>query len=414
MKFQKLFFIFFIINLLINLIFCNFSFGADFKVNSDAAILFNTNTESIIYEKNAYKKMYPASTTKIITAIITIENCDLTETATVSKNAINLPSGYVSAYLKTGDVLTINELLHLLLVVSANDAANVLAEHIGGSTTGFADMMNSKAKEIGCINTHFTNPYGYHDESHYSTAYDLCLIANYAMKNDIFRQIVSTTTYTTSESKILINTNKLLHKYNKEDNSENIFYYEYATGIKTGYTKKAKNCLIASAKKDNIEYISVILSAQTSETDYNAQRYSDTINLFSTAFENFSLSTIQKSDEIITTVEIPNGNYIRKNLNLKLENDIEILLDKSDLENNLTSEINLYEDKIQAPISKGDILGTISYTYNGNTYTENLVASSNVITEEQMNTYFAVVVITFILFLVFTIIKIIINKMRAC
>ena len=298
--------------------------STEFKTNSGAVILFNTNTGSIVYQKNAYKKMYPASTTKIITAIITLENCNLDDTATVSENAINLPAGYVSAYLQVGEKLSINDLLHLLLIVSANDAANVLAEHVGGSTENFSNMMNSKAKEIGCKNTNFTNPYGCHNENHYSTAYDLCLIANYAMQNEVFRQIVSTKTYTTSptsmsESKKLMNTNRLLHQYNREDNSENIFYYEYATGIKTGYTEQAKNCLVASAKKDNIEYIAVILSSQTSEDNYNSQRYSDTKNLFSTAFENYSLHTIKNMDDIITTVEIPNGDFIRRNLNLKLE-----------------------------------------------------------------------------------------------
>ena len=328
---------------------------------------------------------------------------------------MSIPSGYSNAAIQPNETLTCEELLDMFLIHSANEIGIIFAEHISGSVENFATLMNKKASEIGCKNTNFTNPYGCHNENHYSTAYDLCLIANYAMQNEVFRQIVSTKTYTTSptsmsESKKLMNTNRLLHQYNREDNSENIFYYEYATGIKTGYTEQAKNCLVASAKKDNIEYIAVILSSQTSEDNYNSQRYSDTKNLFSTAFENYSLHTIKNMDDIITTVEIPNGDFIRRNLNLKLENNIEILINNKDLETDLTPEIILNEEKIQAPISKGDVLGTLSYTYNGTTYTENLLASTGVATEEQMNTYFKIAVSGLIILLTFTIIEVIRKK----
>lgn len=150
MKFKKLIFIIFIG---ISILLSNYSYGADFNVNSQAAILFNSNTGKILYEKNAYQKMYPASTTKIMTAILVLENCSLDDTAVVSENSINLPSGYVGASLQVGEILTINDLLHLLLVASANDAATVLAEHTSGSVDKFANMMNLKANEIGCLNT---------------------------------------------------------------------------------------------------------------------------------------------------------------------------------------------------------------------------------------------------------------------
>ena len=162
------------------------------EITSPSAILVDNYTGTILYEKNIDQKMYPASITKILTAILTIENCELTDTATASENAImSLPAGYSIGDIKVGETLTIQNLLEVLLVHSANDAANVLGEHVGGSIEGFADMMNAKAAEIGCKNSHFVNPSGKHDENHYSTARDLALIMQYCMKNPTFRKIDS-------------------------------------------------------------------------------------------------------------------------------------------------------------------------------------------------------------------------------
>lgn len=296
--------------------------------------------------------------------------------------------------------------------MSANDSAIVLAEHVSGSVDVFANMMNEKAKEIGCLNTHFVNPNGVHNNNHYSTAYDLCLIANYAMKNDTFREIVSTISYTIPatnkyQERTFYNTNKLLHESNIKTNTENIYYYKYTTGIKTGYTPFAKNCLVASAKKDGVEYIAVVLGASDHETDDYSQRYSDIKNLFEKAFENYSMSAIKKTNDIVTTIEIPNGDFIRRNLNLLLEKDITTLVENGNLETDLPCEIKLYEDKIQAPITKGDVLGTVTYTYNNISYTENLLAANNVGTEEQMSYYFRIIVGVFILLLAFTIFEIV-------
>lgn len=409
MKLKKLIFI---IVFCISILFHNHSYGAEFNADSPSVILFNTNTGKILYEKNAYEKMYPASTTKIMTAILVLENCNLDDTVTVGKNLTRLPSEYIIASLKVGEVVTINDLLHLLLIMSANDSAIVLAEHVSGSVDAFADMMNEKAKEIGCLNTHFVNPNGVHNNNHYSTAYDLCLMANYAMKNDTFREIVSTISYTMPATnkypeRTFYNSNKLLHESNIKTNTENIYYYQYTTGIKTGYTTFAKNCLVASAKKDGVEFIAVVLGASDNETDDYSQRYSDIKNLFETAFENYSMSAIKKANDIVTTIEIPNGDFIRRNLNLLLENDITTLVENENLETNLPYEIKLYEDKIQAPITKGDVLGTVTYTYDNISYTENLLAANNVGTEEQMSYYFRIIVGVFVLLLAFTIFEIV-------
>lgn len=370
MKFKKIYIVFIIV-LLINTFLCSYSNGANFNVNSPSAILFNSNTEKILYEKNAYEIKYPASTTKIMTAILVLENCNLDNFTTVSTTAIQIPIGYTNANLQPDEIITINDLLHLLLIVSANDAANVLAEYVSGSIDSFSNMMNAKAKEIGCLNTNFINPSGIHNSNHYSTAYDLCLIANYAMKNQVFRQIVSTANYTTSstnksEERILTNTNKLLHEFVGKSNDNNIYYYEFATGIKTGYTTEAKNCLIASAKKDDTEYIAVILGANAHETINNSQRFADVKNLFITAFDNYSLSTIKHANDVVTSVEIKNVDLLGRNLDLLLTENLTLLINNEDLETELQPEITLYEDKLQAPICQGDVLGTVTYKYDRN------------------------------------------------
>ena len=160
-------------------IFSNFSYAEneDIETFSPVALLMDAKTGKVLYEKNGYEQNYPASTTKLMTAILTVENCDLSDIATVSYNAVmSVPYDYTNAALQVDEELTIEQLLNVLLIPSANDAGNVLAEHIAGSIESFATMMNTKALEIGCKNTHFTNPSGIHNDDHYSTAYYLSLI----------------------------------------------------------------------------------------------------------------------------------------------------------------------------------------------------------------------------------------------
>lgn len=221
----------------------SFSFASteDVYVDAPVALLMDSASGKILYERNAREKRFPASTTKIMTAILALENRKLTDTATVSENAVStIPYSYTIANLQIGEVLTYEQLLLVLMLPSANDAATVIAEDIGGSVEGFASMMNQKAREIGCENTNFVNANGIHHENHYTTAYDLALIGQYAMKNEPFRKIVSSVKYTLpttekydKEDRIFTNNNRLINS-----NSSN--YYQYATGIKTGYTDPAR------------------------------------------------------------------------------------------------------------------------------------------------------------------------------
>ena len=227
----------FIVSFFILLISSSITFANESEipnVGSPSALLMDLKTGKILYEKNINEKMYPASLTKIMTAILVLENCDLNDVATVSDFAVSsVPFGYVTADLQVGEELKVEQLLNVLLVGSCNDAATVLAEHVAGSVENFSIMMNKKAKELGCNNTNFVNPNGLHSENHYSTAYDLSLISKYAMKNETFRKIVSklsyklpTTNKYTKKDRVFYNANSLL--FNGTQGSNN-YYYKYAT-----------------------------------------------------------------------------------------------------------------------------------------------------------------------------------------
>ena len=246
---------------------------------SPSCILMDQNSGKILYSKNANTKMYPASTTKIMTAILTLENCNLDEVATASHNAVySIPYSYSVATIQEGEELTIEQLLNVLLIPSANDAAVVLAEHIAGSVEAFADMMNNKAVEIGCKNTHFVNPNGIHNEDHYSTAYDLALMGQYAMKFDVFKSIVSKTYYALpatakyDKDDRKFNTTNDLIKKNYSSSPRN-YYYEYATGAKTGYTDAAKSCIVATATKNDVSLIAVVLHDSTTDDRFKPKSF---------------------------------------------------------------------------------------------------------------------------------------------
>ena len=250
-------------------------------INSKAAILVEVSTGRILYEKNSTKQLYPASTTKVMTAILVLEKCNLTDMVTVNETALgNLPSGYVTCDLQVDEEISVNDLLYALMVKSANDAAYVLAEHVGGSVDAFADMMNIKAREIGCTGTHFVNPNGVHDDRHYSTAYDLYLITKYAMQNETFRKLVATTEYTLPATNKYPNADRSFTTTNQLLNPESTaYYYKYATGVKTGYTSQAGNCIISMASRDGLDFIAVVLGGGATPSGLNA-RFIESKTLF--------------------------------------------------------------------------------------------------------------------------------------
>lgn len=376
MKIKKILTILFILILILNI---SISYGISDapEISAGAAILIDTSSERILYSKNERDKMYPASTTKILTAILTIENCNLEDVVTVPYEAIaSIPSGYSVAALQPGEQLTVKQLLQVMLVHSANDAANVLAYHVSGSIDAFANLMNQKVLELGLQNTHFTNPSGAHDENHYTTAYDLAIIMKYCMKNSTFRnlsglkycKIPATNKY---EERVFNTTNELL-----TNNSSSNYYYKYAIAGKTGYTTEAKNCLVSVANKDNLELICVLLSAGLYPNNLSA-KFVDTKALFDYGYDNYTIRKLRERDAIATQIEIDKATKETRNLDLLISDDIIALISQNDLETEFSPEIKI-NDNLSLPIAQGQVVGKIIYTIDGIEYSSDLIASHSV------------------------------------
>lgn len=379
------------------------TFASEPNLNSEAAILVEVSTGRIIYEKNSTKQMYPASTTKVLTAILVIENCELDEIVTVRESALsNIPSGYVTCNLQIGEQLTVKDLLYALMIPSANDAAYVLAEYVAGSVEDFSVMMNDKARELGCKTTHFVNPNGIHEDSHYSTAYDLYLIADYAMKNEFFRELVATTEYTLpatekypSEDRILKTTNELLNENSRK------YFYKNAIGIKTGYTSKAGNCLIGGASRDGLEFIAVVLNGGTTNEGLNS-RYVDSKKLFEYAYDNFTLTKIIEKGSVVQTLEIENGTKETKHLDLVIDETITVVNNKSIDMNSVIPEIALRET-LEAPIAAGETIGSIKYKVDDIEYSAKLLAKTSV--EKVDYSIYLIIAAVILLFIASTMLK---------
>lgn len=377
----------------------------DIPIYSKAAILVEPNTGKILYNKNGKEKKYPASTTKILTAIIVIENCKLDDKVVVDYDSIiEVPSGYTIAALQVGEELTVKQLLQVLLIHSANDAANVLARHVSGSIEEFANLMNKKAEEIGCKDTHFTNPSGKHDDDHYTTAYDLALMMDYCLDNETFFELVSsksciippTNKYT---ERVFTNTNELLVMDTRE--MDDNYYYPYAIAGKTGYTSQANNCLVAAAIKDDVKLISVVLDGVRTDEGLSA-RFMDTKTLFEYGYNNFTIRKLHENGAIVTQIEVKNATNDTKNLDLLINKDINVLIKQIDINSKIEPEITLKEN-IEAPIQKGDILGKAKYTIDGVEYEADLIAANEVKKDNFLFFMFEILLIGIIIFLIYKI-----------
>ncbi|RHP49004.1 D-alanyl-D-alanine carboxypeptidase family protein [Clostridium sp. AF32-12BH] len=247
--------------------------AADIKqpeVAAEGAVLLNAATGEVLYGKNQDQQFYPASITKVMTALVVLEHCNLNDTVTFSETATtNLESGAVALGVSAGDQLTVEQSLYGLLLKSANEIGNGLAEHVSGSVSAFADLMNAKAKELGCKNTHFANPHGLNNENHKTTPYDMALILRAAVANDTFRKIDTTTSYEFPAIKnAAAHTITMGHKMMYKTDSR---YYEGIIGGKTGYTSKAGNTLVTAVERDGVRLIAVVMKAKgTHYTDTKA------------------------------------------------------------------------------------------------------------------------------------------------
>ncbi len=397
MKKRILFFILIISCFLLNF---NTVYAAP-AILSESAILIDAATGTILAQKDADKKMYPASLTKIMTAILALESGKLTDVITVDDDTPHEIYGSHIA-LEEGEILTLKDLLYALMLPSANDAASAIAKHYGGSMENFVKMMNNKAKELGALKTNFTNPHGLHDANHYSTAADIALITRYAMENDEFRKIVSTSKYEIQatnkkdEPRFFTSLNKLIYNtgYNQiyVDGLYISPYYEYATGAKTGYTPEAGNCLAATAKKDGTELIAVIMKGVSLEM------YQDAHNLFNYGFEEYLSATLAVKNTFIKNVKLTNGDS--KEISVITESDLTALVEKSSAAN---IKSNVYIDDISLPIEKNQIVGKIEYTLDNEVIgTVNLISPisvKSIAQEGQGNIFLSIV--KFIAYLIF-------------
>lgn len=342
-------------------------------VTATSAVVIDCIDDKVLYEHNMEQKLYPANLTKVMTAIIVAENCNLEDKVTVTQEAISrVEQGYLTANIKAGETFSVEQLLHLLLISAYNDVSNVLAEHIAGSEEEFVALMNKKAEEIGCKNTNFTNSSGEHDTNHYSTAYDMALIGKYAMKIETIKNMVSEREYVLPATDIYTKSDRVYHATNEMLLSNSKNYYKYAKGLKTGFTTPSGFCLIAYSEKNDLPLIATVMKSTTSDS-----RYEDAENILEYAYKNNTIKTIAQLGTIVQTINVKKANKATKKLNIVLQNTIQAVVKVDTDVRNIEPQIELNKN-IKAPIKKGDIVGKVSYTVEGKTYETNLIAESEV------------------------------------
>lgn len=359
-----------------------------------SAILVTADTGEVIFEKDAYSLRYPASTTKILTVLLGIMMVDdINQKVTVSESAMDIPSDSSTMGLFTGEEIRFIDVLYGTMMLSGNDGANVIAETVSGSIPAFVDLMNQTAYTFGCNNTHFENAHGYHDDNHYTTAYDMSLIAREAMKNELFRQIVGTITYSiprTNKQRARSITTKSEYMLTGSEEKPNKYYYEYATGIKTGSHSHSGYCFVGSASKQGVDLISVVLFTG------KRARWADTIKLMDYGFsqymrvtpsELYNMNPITIETSSYSTSD-PNRGRIALNCRLH-ESAAEpaIIATKAEIDRmstNLKDTVLIqYTRDFIAPINAGETLGTMTYfPETGEPAVYDLVASRSIAKRE--------------------------------
>lgn len=350
-------------------------------LNSRIAVAYDRKSGEVIWGKDEHKRTAMASTTKIMTAIVTLENCDLTQTVTISKKSAG--TGGSRLGLKADDKITMNDLLYGLMLKSGNDAAVAIAETVGGSVEGFAELMNEKAKELKLENTHYVTPHGLDDPEHYTTAVELAKLADYALQNETFAKIVNTKNYTVTINgypKSISNTNELLG------------YLEGVNGVKTGFTNNAGRCLVTSVNRNGFEIITVILQADTKKF-----RTADSIKLIEYIYKNYEPVNIKEIvDEqfkrwcSINTSRIQINKCKNNNLELyidNLDNDV-IPIKKTDKDKIQIEVNNLFY--FEAPLQQNTIIGTIKVNLDGKTVDVIEIKNKNTIQKKDILDYFKI------------------------
>ena len=374
---------------------------AEGHLTAVSAILIEADSGRVIFEKNPKERMYPASTTKILTVWLALMLGDSLENGletkfTLSENAVNLAPDESSAKFAAGEQVRLIDLCYAAMLVSGNDAATAIAEGLGGTVESFVGMMNQSAWSLGCYDTHFVNANGLHDENHYTTAQDLATLARVAMQDESFREIVSAPEYKLPKDNIyrarsIINGNNFVAESGDENKKNR--YYPDATGIKTGTTSAAGNCLVASASRDGVNLISVVLGA-TSDTS----RYEDTIKLMDYGFSQFlstSIAEIYLRNPRVIDIrgfDLNDPEVGRLTLEIRLQStsvsDV-IVTTREEMEywvQNFSSyTVTEFTRELRAPITAGEVMGTLTYYgESGVPVVYDLVASRSIAAREQL------------------------------
>ena len=348
-------------------------------INSRAAIVYDRNSGFVLYGKKENEQCKMASTTKIMTAIIVLENANLDDIVTVSKKAAG--TGGSRLGLHTDDKISVRNLLYGLLLVSGNDSAVALAEHVGGDISGFANLMNNKCNELGLTSTHFVTPHGLDNDEHYTTAYELAKITDYALKNETFRNYVGTKTYTitiNNYSKTLTNTNELLGNLNG------------VYGVKTGFTNGANRCLVTAVKRGNMDLICIVLGADTKK-----DRTKDSIKLIEYCFNNFELFNIKEKIQsefenwkLCNSSSFSVAKGISNDISLKLTN---LPYDFFPIKHEHSDDISIYiycTYNLEAPLEENSIIGYLSVSLDGKNIITLNIRNTNYIPEKNCNDFF--------------------------
>ena len=377
MKFRRFCTVFLLLVLLLTQLLPVTAYGVeDIQIQARSALLVDGTTGTVLLDQDAHTKQYPASITKVMTALLVFEAIDrgelrLSDPITASANSVaGLPDDASTADIVAGETLTVEQLLYCLLVVSANEVGNILGEAVSGSVTAFVADMNQRAQELGCENTHFVNTSGLPDNEHYSTAWDIYLFTKEAMKYDEFMTIVNTKAYDVpatnrSEARELHSTNYLISNWRATG-----YLYSGAQGIKTGSTDAAGYCLVSSAVRADRQLISVVLGAElmkTEDGDTKVGSFTETSRLFDWGFNNFVTKTVLTEDEMIQEVPVALSKEVAS-IAVHPAYTAEAVL-PSDLEpESLERTVTLNSDVVDAPVTAGQELGSITLSYGGVEY----------------------------------------------
>ena len=367
-------------------------------VTSETAVLIDADTGAVLYDKGMDEYRYPASTTKIMTLLVAIENSSPKDIVTFTETGIRdvtWDSSNINAQL--GETMTMKDCWMAAYIKSANEVCAQIAETVGGTEANFVEMMNQKAKELGCTHTHFANASGLPDENHYSSAHDLAKIMRACLRNKRFRQVMKCSNYKIPATNL--SEARVMHTHMPLMAKESNLYYADCIGGKTGFSTDAQHTLVTAAERNGRTYIAVTMRA--ADLGINC---TDSTSLFNYAFDNYKLENILEPEDVVKEINVADATKDTSNLKVSPENAIAAIIDKEQSVEELQPKIEL-DDNLSAPISAGEVVGKITYTIDNKNYSTNLVADTTVIKSGTWDILFKICVIILVLVILFMLLK---------